>query len=145
MDIRVSLFKQENELLKKLVSHIITDFRTNDISMCQICLDIIKPSNLAVITGCNHYYCKKCLDTYIIFNIKNRSVNMKCPNPKCTNILDYHFINTRIKKHKNSTKLYETVLLDNCVKESKDMIFCPKKDCSQITIKSCYSNRVNCS
>lgn len=144
MDIKHNLFKQENDFLRKLVGNIITDIELKDITTCQICLDTIKPNDIVVIVGCNHYYCKKCLDTYITFNIKNRTINIKCPNPKCINKLDYHFINNKLKKHKNVLKLYETVLLDQCIKESKDMIFCPKKECSQITIKSCFTNKVNC-
>ena len=109
MDSKSTLFKQENDFLRKLVGNIISGIELKDITTCQICLDTIKPNDLIVITSCNHYYCKKCLDAYITYNIKNRTINMKCPNPKCTNKLDYHFINNRIKKHKTVIKLYETV------------------------------------
>jgi len=144
MDIKLSLFKRENELLKLLVGQLITDIELTNVSNCQICLDPIKPNNLILITNCKHFYCKKCLDTYILSNIKNRIIDMKCPNPKCSNKLDYQFILGRIRKHKNTIKLYETILLDKCIQESTDMVYCPKKECSKIAIKGCNTKQVNC-
>jgi len=137
--------KSDIKTLKKIISQIILDIDPENITMCQICFTSIKPNNLIMIPNCNHYYCKKCLDKCILNNIKERKIIMGCPNPKCSHKIDSQFIINRIKKHKNVKKMYETILLDNCIKESKDMSYCPNKKCSKVAFKNCYGNQSTCS
>jgi hypothetical protein len=137
-----SSIKKENEVYIKIISNMIPDIDKKDLSNCLICLVQLTTKKLILLKDCHHYYCSDCVKQYIITNIYNGTTDIKCPNPKCHVLLTYRFITKLIDE--KIIELYNNLLLDKCVTNSDDMIYCPKNGCGKICVKSCHSNRVNC-
>lgn len=133
--------QKEIELYKIILENLTKEKVVNPLE-CQICMQDLRTSNLGFITNCNHYYCKLCIKQYIITSINDKLMEIKCPHPKCDILLSQITIATFIDE--TTLMKYYEYLLDLCVLQSKDMLYCTKKDCSKICVKNDCSNKVNC-
>lgn len=91
---------------------------------CAICFDDISLQNIVVL-DCDHYFCEPCIKKYIETNIKDRKLNIKCPECKV------YISNTLIKMiiNKHIFIKYENFLLENTLAMDKDCKFCPRPGC----------------
>lgn len=140
---KIELLERENLLFKKIIGKTVKDINdSNNLCSCRICYNFIKIKDLLVIEKCNHYYCINCIKIYLEFEINNGHVDIKCPHPSCYN----NFIFCQISKIVSDSllKRYDLILLRNCVINSDDMMYCPKKGCGYICIKNNCSNYVDC-
>ena len=101
-------------------------------NICTICYEnLINKNNVSHL--CNHFFCDKCMKTYLTYKIKNGDVlNIKCLLGGCQRI----YSNSDIKRNVNPKMYlkykqfkYQKLLLTN---PNKYYVQCPYPDCNEI-------------
>lgn len=109
-----------------------------DTFTCGVCFDEISYEDIALI-GCEHLYCRECLHSYLVTEVENKKLPIKCPDPSCYYILEESDIVLLLKPEELT--LYYNNSLERVIDNTKNMIHCPKADCKGvIEVVSRYFN-----
>jgi len=94
---------------------------------------------LYLLDSCNHRFCQSCLQGYLTTKINDGAVKeIKCPDPKCTNIINVSDIKHSVTSE-TFTK-YEKFTLHKALQDMKDVTFCPKAGCNNAMISGADNN-----
>jgi len=98
-------------------------------STCPICfLDDIQPNEFYIFSQCKHGYCTECLESYFSNRINEGKVlDIKCPFPACTTILEYHQIQDVVSDELFNR--YEEFTFLASLNQDPTLRWCPKPGC----------------
>jgi len=103
---------------------------------CPICCNSLINNEIYPFDGCDHVYCKDCLNNYLgqavyiysIVQMKERRITINCPNTGCKNVFTEYDICAI--GGKDCLMDYNKYTLDNFVDTHADeMSWCPTADC----------------
>ena len=61
--------KNENIVLRKIVSNLIPNIDTLNLNKCCICYSKFNDDNIIIIKKCTHFYCKDCFRIYMALGL----------------------------------------------------------------------------
>ena len=95
---------------------------------CKICYGEYHPSDFITL-GCDHMYCKTCLQYILKVKIEEKNVNkIICPCDECDVEISFLIIKYIILT-KEMFEKYDLALLNSTLISDKECIFCPVPDC----------------
>ncbi|RDX78316.1 E3 ubiquitin-protein ligase RNF144A, partial [Mucuna pruriens] len=118
---------------------------------CGICMDGKPGEEMFSNQNCSHAFCNDCIGIYVASKIQENISMVKCPDPKCTGVLESQYCRSIIPEEVFDR--WENALCENLVLGSQKF-YCPFKDCSAmlisdaeevVTSSECpYCNRLFC-
>ncbi|KAK2406644.1 E3 ubiquitin-protein ligase RNF144A [Trifolium repens] len=124
-EIEKETFNEKEEIEKE------SDSQLKQFSYCAICMDDKPIEEMFENRNCSHSFCKDCVGSYLAAKIKEHIAMVKCPDPKCNDILEPIDCIEIIPK--NVFERWETALVENLVLASQKF-FCPYNDCSAMLV-----------
>uniref|UniRef100_A0A453DAR1 RBR-type E3 ubiquitin transferase n=1 Tax=Aegilops tauschii subsp. strangulata TaxID=200361 RepID=A0A453DAR1_AEGTS len=99
---------------------------------CKICMDAVPESDAhRASRGCAHAFCSACLAGYIGAKIQDRIADVKCPEERCTGVLDPALCQGMLPREvfeRWGAALCESMML------GAKRTYCPFKDCSAMMV-----------
>lgn len=93
---------------------------------CGICFETAdETATHSALLPCQHYFCADCWCGYLITNIKQGSVHLKCPHFECEKSVDPVFVRAFVNYE--TYKLYESMLTEHLVLRTGQGCWCPKE------------------
>ncbi|KAF7004507.1 hypothetical protein CFC21_019714 [Triticum aestivum] len=105
---------------------------TATLVFCKICMDAVPESDAhRASRGCAHAFCSACLAGYIGAKIQDRIADVKCPEERCTGVLDPALCQGMLPREvfeRWGAALCESMML------GAKRTYCPFKDCSVMMV-----------
>lgn len=134
----ISLYKNEIiENIRKRNNDIISKIDINSFNtpnLCQICYDNTTNDNNMNFSCGHNFYCKSCLNQYLINKIKNNNVlNIKCLYIECNRTFTQDEVKSIVSASMfNKYKYYLNKKTFFSLNKNKTIIYCPYPDCDEI-------------
>ncbi|KAL4336783.1 hypothetical protein AHAS_Ahas12G0044700 [Arachis hypogaea] len=93
--------------------------------------------------NCNHSFYDECIAKYVAAKIQENISNVKCPEPKCREILEPQNCMSIIPKE--VFERWENALCENLVLATSKKFYCSFKDCSTMLVNDDGNEVVTCS
>ncbi|RYR24355.1 hypothetical protein Ahy_B02g057852 isoform A [Arachis hypogaea] len=111
--------------------------------LCAICMDSKPFQEIFINQNCNHSFCDECIAKYVAAKIQENISNVKCPEPKCREILEPQNCMSIIPKE--VFERWENALCENLVLATSKKFYCSFKDCSTMLVNDDGNEVVTCS
>ncbi|KAK7389697.1 hypothetical protein VNO78_24960 [Psophocarpus tetragonolobus] len=98
---------------------------------CGICMEPKSREEMFRNQNCTHSFCDDCIGRYVGAKIQENISVVKCPDPKCTGVVEPQFCRSIIPKE--VLDRWENALCENWLLGSQNFC-CPFKDCSAMLI-----------
>ncbi|CAH1442393.1 unnamed protein product [Lactuca virosa] len=99
---------------------------------CDICMDTKSSSEMfSNATVCGHLYCSDCISGHVSAKIKENITNVKCPDPKCKEVIGPEHCRAIVPKE--VLERWEEALCESLILGS-EKFYCPFKDCSVMLV-----------
>lgn len=98
---------------------------------CDICWDLIFTEK-TVPLSCRHNFCLDCITRYVEGKLRDRILNIKCPNPDCLDLFSFHFLENFLRRHGTTSNLIERISLHHGLYQLPFRFQCPTPNCSNI-------------
>lgn len=101
---------------------------------CGICLEDNTISDVFVLDGCYHKFCRKCLSDWASSRIQEAEVStINCPERSCHQIISHNEIQLIVKDPEMLRK-YEDFTLQQALEKMTDIRWCPKPSCGMAMV-----------
>jgi len=100
-------------------------------SYCAICMEAKPVEEMFQNRKCSHSFCEYCVGRYLAAKIQESISMVKCPDPKCNDILEPHDCSSILPK--DVFDRWENALCENMVLGSQKF-YCPFNDCSTMLL-----------
>ncbi|KAL1329440.1 E3 ubiquitin-protein ligase RNF144A-like [Arachis ipaensis] len=117
--------------------------RDDQVVLCAICMDSKPSKEIFINQNCNHSFCDECIAKYVAAKIQENISHVKCPEPKCREIMEPQNCMSIIPKE--VFERWENALCENLVLATSKKFYCPFKDCSAMLVNDDGSEVVTCS
>lgn len=100
-------------------------------TFCEICMDGKPTSEMLRNNSCTHSFCTDCIGKYVAISIQQNISMVKCPDPKCSGLLEPQFCRSIIPQEvydRWNDALCESLIL------ASERFYCPFKDCSAMLV-----------
>uniref|UniRef100_G3MS40 RBR-type E3 ubiquitin transferase n=1 Tax=Amblyomma maculatum TaxID=34609 RepID=G3MS40_AMBMU len=111
---------------------------------CQVCLTCKLGTEFELVVGCDHPFCRECLQQFVRTQIESGSATqLRCPQPDCRN----EFVPTQVTAlvGEELGARYEERLFNACVDAQDDMTFCPRLPCQRAVVMDPDAPTATCS
>ena len=108
-------------------------------TVCSICFSNIISTRLG---SCKHLFCNDCLNQYIKSHILNKSLEITCPELRCSCKLNLATVMKYLDSNALFT-LYFNKLVQNTVLGDENIKQCPTPSCSYIAVRNIVKFRIN--
>nr|KAJ0227245.1 hypothetical protein LSAT_V11C100016230 [Lactuca sativa] len=99
---------------------------------CDICMDTKSSSEMfSKATVCGHLYCSDCISGHVSAKIKENITNVKCPDPKCKEVIGPEHCRAIVPKE--VLERWEEALCESLILGTQKF-YCPFKDCSVMLV-----------
>lgn len=95
---------------------------------CDVCLAVFSISDFIRAPSCNHRFCKDCIESYLLKEIQEDAMNVKCPESKCKEVLKPIFCRKLIPEQVFDRWKSEINLASSF---GRRKIQCPNIDCEE--------------
>ncbi|XP_023313794.1 E3 ubiquitin-protein ligase RNF14-like [Trichogramma pretiosum] len=108
------------------------EFKSNK-HECSICFIENKGTESLKMEPCNHIYCEKCMEEYLIVKINQRDIqNITCPTMNCLIIINSNIIKQYCPPE--SYDKYEQCLYELQLSKQGKVVHCPRKFCQNLVL-----------